>query len=111
MLAGPATCPNGNPGLALTLMPGTGHAFTRFERTGELLFSALVSETVCFDPATGTQFKSGTDMVVGGTGRFAGAAGQLEFQGTQRPLYVDRDGNGFAAQEGTLAGTIVLGGE
>src|SRR5215813_252244 len=105
VLAGPATCPNGNPGIDLTLLPGTGHTITRFERTGDLLFSELTSETVCYDPSTGTQFKSGTARITGGTGRFAGATGDYEFQGTQRPLYVDPDGNGFAAQIGTSTGT------
>jgi len=107
-LAGPATCPNGNPGLNLTLLPGTGHALTRFEDGGDLLLSELTSETVCYDPSTGTQFKSGTENVTGGTGRFADATGELEFEGTQWPLYVDPDDNGFAAQTGTVTGTIIL---
>jgi hypothetical protein len=73
-----------------------------------MLFSELVSETVCYDPATGTQFKSGTANVTGGTGRFAGATGRTQFEGMQWPLYVDADGNGFAAQTGTITGTITL---
>ena len=107
-VGGPATCLNGNPGINLTLIPGTGHGFTRFETTGDMLFSELSSETVCYDPSTRTQFKSGIDRVTGGTGRFAGATGQLQFEGTQWPLYVDADGNGFAAQTGTVTGTITL---
>lgn len=107
-LAGPAICPNGNPGINLTLVPGTGHGLTRFERTGDLLFGEIVSETVCYDPSTGTQFKTGTSRVTGGTGRFEGATGQTEFEGVQRPLYVDANGNGFAAQTGTIRGTITL---
>jgi hypothetical protein len=108
VVAGPATCPNGSAGIDLTLLPGTGHGVTRFEESGDLLFGQLSSETVCYDPSTGTQFKSGTDTITGGTGRFAGATGQTEFRGTQWPLYVDADGNGFAAQEGTVTGTIVV---
>ena len=107
-VAGPATCPNGNEGIKLTLIPGTGHGVTRFDRTGDLLFTEISSETVCYDPSTGTQFKSGTERITGGTGRFAGATGQTQFEGTQWPLYVDADGNGFAAQTGTLTGTIIL---
>jgi hypothetical protein len=110
VVAGPATCPNGNAGINLTILPGTGHAFTRFEKTGDMLFSEVTSETVCYDPATRTQFKSGTQNITGGTGRFAGATGELRFEGTQWPLYVDPDGDGFAAQEGRVTGTIVLGG-
>ena len=68
----------------------------RFETTGDMLFSELSSETVCYDPSTGMQFKSGIDRVIGGTGRFAGATGQLQFEGTQWPLYVDAGRQGFA---------------
>jgi hypothetical protein len=73
-----------------------------------LVFSELTSETVCYDPTTGMQFKSGTAKITGGTGRFAGATGESEFNGTQRPLYVDSDGNGFAAQEEVSTGTITV---
>jgi hypothetical protein len=107
-LGGPATCPNGNPGTNLTLIPGTGHGFTRFEKTGDLLFNELTSETVCFDPSTRMQFKSGTGKITGGTGRFTGATGQFQFEGTQWVLYVADDGNGFGAQTGTITGTIIL---
>ena len=111
VVAGPATCPNGNPGINLTLFPGTGHAVGRYERTGDMIFSELTSETVCFDPSTGMQFKSGTTRITGGTGRFAGATGETRFEGTQRPLYVDADRNGFAAPEETSTGTIILRGD
>lgn len=108
VFAGFATCPNGNSGINLTLLPGTGHTVARYEKTGDLVFSELTSETVCFDPSTGVQFKSGTTKITGGTGRFTGATGETQFQGTQRPLYLDADGNGFAAQEDTSTGTIIL---
>jgi hypothetical protein len=104
---GPATCPNGNPGIGLALIPGTGHGFTRFEK-GDLLFSELVTETVCFDPSARMHFKSGTGRFTGGTGRFGGATGDYEFEGTQWLLYLDGDANGFAAQEGRITGTLVL---
>lgn len=104
---GPATCPNGNPGIGLELIPGTGHGFTRFER-GDLLFSELVSETVCYDPSVRMHFKSGTGRYTGGTGRFAGATGEYHFEATQWVLYLDAENNGFAAQEGRITGTIVV---
>jgi hypothetical protein len=107
-LGGPLTCPNGNAGIELTLIPGTGHGFWRFEKTGDLLFNELTSETVCFDPSTQMQFKSGAGKITGGTGRFAGATGQFQFEGTQWVLYTAADGNGFAAQIGTTRGTIIL---
>jgi hypothetical protein len=108
VLAGPATCPNGHQGISLTLLPGTGHTVGRYDKTGDMVFSELTEETVCFDPSTGMQFKSGTARITGGTGRFAGATGQAHFEGTQWPLYVDPDGNGFAAQEEISTGTINL---
>ncbi len=108
VLAGAGTCPNGNAGINLTLVPGTGHAVSWFEKTRDLVFSEIVSETVCYDAKTGMQFKSGTAKITGGTGRFAGATGQTQFEGTQWPLYVDAAGNGFAAQTGTSTGTIIL---
>lgn len=105
---GPGTCPNGHQGLTYTIMPGSGHGFTRFDKTGDMLFGEIVSETACYDISTGLLFKSGTDKITGGTGRFAGATGQTQFQGTQWLLYIDPEGNAFAAQSGTITGTIVL---
>lgn len=105
--AGPATCPNGNPGIGLELIPGTGHGFTRFEK-GDMLFEELTSETVCYDPSLRMHFKSGTGRYTGGTGRFVGATGEYRFEGTQWVLYLDAEANGFAAQEGRITGTIVL---
>lgn len=106
---GPATCPNGNPGIGLELIAGTGHGFTRFEK-GDMLFSELVSESVCYDPSTRMHFKSGTGKYTGGTGRFVGASGDYRFEGTQWVLHLDAEANGFAAQEGRITGTIVLPG-
>lgn len=106
--AGPGTCPNGHAGLRYIVAPGTGHGFIRFEKTGDMLFSEVVSETACYDLTTGLLTKSGTNKITGGTGRFAGATGQTKFQGTQWLLYVDGDGNAFAAQEGSGTGTIIL---
>jgi hypothetical protein len=108
VLAGPATCPNGNPGLRMELIPGTGHSFARNDRTGDLLFSEITSETVCYDPATRMHFKSGTTRITGGTGRFEGATGETEFEATQWVLYSDAQGHGFAAQVVTSTGTLVL---
>jgi hypothetical protein len=108
MVGGPTTCPNGHPGITLTLIPGTGHGFTRFERTGDMVFTELTAENVCYDPSTRMHFKSGTGKFTGGTGRFVGATGDFRFEGTQTVLYLDADANGFAAQEGRITGTIVL---
>src|SRR5262245_18985592 len=110
ILAGTATCPNGNPGLRMEVIPGTGHSFARDDRSGDLLFSEITSETVCYDPSTRMHFKTGTTVFTGRTGRFAGATGQTEFEATQWVLYVDADGNGFAAQTVRSTGTLVLAG-
>jgi hypothetical protein len=99
MLAGNMTCPNGNPGFRMTLIPGTGHAFARDDKTGDLLFSEITSETVCYDPGTRMHFKSGTTRFTGGTGRYEGASGEASFEGTQWVLYNDAEG------------TLVLDGE
>jgi hypothetical protein len=90
------------------LIPGTGHAFARDDKTGDLLFSEITSETVCYDPRTRMHFKRGTTKFTGGTGRFAGATGETEFEGTQWVLYFDAQGNGFAAQIVTSTGTLIL---
>ena len=106
--AGSGPCPNGHPGLRYELLPGSGHGFTHFERTGDMLFTRVTSETACYDLTTGVLSKSGVDAIVGGTGRFAGASGESRFEGTQWLLYIDGDGNAFAAQTGTATATIVL---
>ena len=106
--AGSGPCPNGHQGLKYVVMPGSGHGFTRFDRTGDMLFSEVVSETACYDLTTGVLYKSGTDRITGGTGRFVGATGESHFEGTQWLLYIDGEGNAFAAQDGTSTGTIVL---
>src|SRR5712692_2213298 len=56
VFSGPGTCPNGNAGSIFTLLPGTGHGVGRFNSTGDLLFTEVPSETICFDPSTGIQF-------------------------------------------------------
>lgn len=66
VFSGFTTCPNGNPGIALTLVPGTGHGFTRFEKKGDMLFSELLTEDVSYDSSTRMHFKSGTGRYTGG---------------------------------------------
>jgi hypothetical protein len=41
VFSGPGTCPNGNEGFIVTLLPGTGHGIYRFNSTGDLLFTEL----------------------------------------------------------------------
>jgi hypothetical protein len=68
VVSGPATCPNGNPGVEITLVPGTGGQVFRFNSTGDLLFERDISftATACSDSSTIIVFG-------GGTGEFRGA--------------------------------------
>ena len=103
----PGTCSNGHPGFIATLIPGTGHSVTRFDFTGDLLFSEHTSITLCFDTVTGTQFFSGAQNITGGTGRLVGATGSFTFSGTATTLFEDAAGNFFGQESGTVNGTII----
>lgn len=102
---GQATCPNGNAGFTFTILPG-GQAVHRIESTGDLIIGEFTSATLCFDPITLVQFVSGTEIVTGGTGRFANVTGSLEFEGTAVTLFEDGVGNFFGQQSGVITGTI-----
>jgi hypothetical protein len=60
-------------------MPGTGGLVFRFDSTGDLLIEADTSLPLCFDPSRGIFFATGTGVITGGTGRFAGATGSFEY--------------------------------
>ena len=76
------------------------------ESSGDLIFSEETSLTLCFDPLTQIQFFSGTTNITGGTGRFEGATGTVEFEATAKTLFEDAVGNFFGEQSGTFEGTI-----
>lgn len=103
--SGPGTCPNGNPGFIVTLLPGTGHSVSRFDRTGDLLFTEY-SATLCVDSVTSIQFYSWEDTITGGTGRFTGATGSNSGSGEARLLFSDAEGNFLAEFTSSLEGTI-----
>jgi hypothetical protein len=100
-----ATCPNGNAGFELTLVPGTGHFVHRLHRTGDLWFGTF-TVTECFDPITGILFVSGTLTITGGTGKYEGATGSGTFEGTGTALFEDAAGNFFGQFSQTISGTI-----
>ena len=111
VFSGPATCPNGNAGFEFTLLrpllPAAPAQFVqRIDSTGDLIFSEQTSNTLCFDPVTLIQFASGTSNITGGTGRFEGATGTVEFEATAKTLFEDAAGNFFGEQSGTYTGTI-----
>jgi hypothetical protein len=107
VFSGFATCPNGNAGFEFTLVPGTGHVVSRVDSTGDLLFAEHTSAILCFDPITLIQFFNGTEIIIGGTGKFAGATGSMTFTGTAMALSEDTAGNLFGPQSGEFSGTII----
>jgi len=105
--SGETTCPNGNPGFVLTLVPGTGAFVNRIDG-GELMYGQYTAETQCFDPFTMTLFYSYTIQFTGGTGRFVGATGTSEGQGTATILFQDVANNMFGAGSGQYTTTLIL---
>lgn len=105
--AGPGVCPNGNQGLLLTAIFGTGTI--RFERReGDMLFvRADPGLKACADPSTGQQFVSGVLDFIGGTGGFDQAGGSIEVSSVTQGLFQDPKGRLFGASSGQFEGTIV----
>lgn len=66
-----------------------GRVVTRIESSGDLVFSRFTSGTSCVDPATGTVSVSLEGSIMGGTGRFDGATGSVEVNGTVTTLVSD----------------------
>jgi hypothetical protein len=107
-LANPVICPNGNPGVQFTPVPGgAAHIVRRYDSTGDLLFFHITSASGCFDLVTQLQFASGTGEIIGGTGRFEGATGTTDFSGTATTLFLDEAGNFFVQVSGTIKDTII----
>ena len=55
-----------------------------------------------------TLFYTYTNKITGGTGRFAGATGTSEGQGTATLLFQDAAGNLFGAGSGQYSTTLIL---
>lgn len=105
--AGPGLCPNGNQGLILTAIQGSG--VIRFERRdGDLLFvKADANVTACADPSTGQQFVNGQLNFIGGTGGFDQAGGSIAVSSVTQGLFQDPKGRLFGATSGQFEGTII----
>lgn len=108
-VTGEKICANGNPGIELSLVPGTG-AFVNRHEEGELLYGEYISSTQCFDLATGTIFYNYTVRFTGGTGRLDGATGTSEGQGEggSAVLLRDQAGNFFGATSARYTTTLTL---
>lgn len=74
---------------------------------GDLLYLETLEETFCADPTTGQFSWSETLAVIGGTGYFDGAKGQLRLSGEGQSLVVGADGaTNFGASSMSSKGTI-----
>ena len=104
----PGTCPNGNAGVILTLVPGTGHDVARLTSTGDLIIGEYIAGALCVESSTGIQFFTLTEQVTRGTGRFAEAKGSIMITGTSMRLFADAAGNFFGVSSGTYEGMLIL---
>ena len=67
-----------------------------------MCFAALRSGTLCVNYVALTYEGSGELVIVGGTGRFAGATGVLSFKIRSEHYF----GNGLAADATSVSGTV-----
>jgi hypothetical protein len=104
---GPGICANGNPGLLLTAIHGTGTI--RFEqRDGDLILVKAGETNACVDPSTGQQFVSAQLNFVGGTGRFEQASGSIQVSSVTQGLFQDASLRLFGASVGEFKGSIIV---
>lgn len=111
-LAPPNQCPqvdrDGNPELQLEFEFVAGFGVKTFDR-GDQLIQLPTSSLLCVNPANGVGFFQNTGIFVGGTGRFAGASGSFETEGTISTLLLNADGTpGFGIVNFSLEGPIKL---
>ena len=82
---------------------------TRYESTGDLLFTNFIEGHACLDPYS-LRFTFEVDLdIVGGTGRFLHATGQGNASGGGAILLLDAGGNiAFASLDGGTTAEIVV---
>jgi hypothetical protein len=88
-----------------------GSIVNTFLHTRDQLFIQPTSRVLCFDLATGTLSAQTIATITGGTGKFAGATGSLDYRFTGRVLLPDFDpasNQVFASFTGTVEGTLTL---
>jgi len=102
------TCPAGT----LELHVVQNHSVWTEEKSGDQLFwAATPATTFCFDGSQLTVSYSGQANITGGTGKFAGASGIVNLQGTGTYLILgSKNGvfGGFGHLNETESGTLTL---
>ena len=97
------TTPNGTPGIILSLVQGS--LIITQTGTNDQIFAAFTSFDLCtsfMDPAQST---NSTAVIIGGTGQFQNATGQITSVGTGNVVAPD---GSFLGQSVTANGTIEL---
>jgi hypothetical protein len=100
-------CPAGQLETALV----GGSIINTFLHTRDLLFIQPISRVLCVDLATGVVSAHTIATITGGTGKFAGATGSVDYRFTASNALGDSDpasNQGFGSFTGTVAGTLTL---
>ena len=88
-----------------------GSVVNTFLHTRDQLFIQFTSRMACIDPVTGVASGHVIATITGGTGKFAGATGSVEYRFTGSTLLTDFDpasNQGFFSFAGTVSGTLTL---
>ena len=88
-----------------------GSIVNTFLHTRDQLFIQPTSRLLCFDPVTGAFSVHTIATITGGTGKFAGATGSVDYRGTGLTPLADFDPastQGFFSFTGTVSGTLTL---
>ncbi len=100
-------CPAGQLETALV----GGSIINTFLHTRDLLFLQPTSRVLCFDLATGVASAHTIATITGGTGKFAGATGSVDYRFTASAALGDSDPastQAFGYFTGTIEGTLIL---
>jgi hypothetical protein len=100
-------CPTGQQETALV----AGSIVNTFLHSRDQLFIQPTSRILCFDPATGAFSAHTIATIMGGTGKFAGAKGSVDYRWSGLTLLPDFDpasNQGFFSVTGTVSGTLTL---
>ena len=99
-------CPAGH--LETGVVAG-GSAVNTFLHTRDQLFNQVTSRILCIDLVTGAFSAHSLATITGGTGKFAGATGSIEYRFTGLTFLADPASNqSFGSFTGTIEGTLIL---